>query len=497
MCYIFEEHGLIYCRYKLRTPASQAVMESLFDYHSASLTTVEFFNIEPYWRPILGSTPSGLQQIHYHTIGDGASVACHVSQNRASIKSLHLGNGHSILESPYRARTTFVDQPPSVLGEFCQDVSLLDLPHLGTLELVRINVAPIVTDLVQHFPFPKPESFSIGIQQILSSLSSTWFHNIKRLVLESCWGSAELLSCMATVFRSFRDTRCFDVFPFSVQLKHFIFRCELLSPQMIASLMEFLLSFDGLETLSILLEGPIAPINIKDLICGHGPTLKKLSLECRLSPRLTLPNDTTRPMGSGDTMAAIWQRSFEDITKQCPNLVELGTGCPWDEPECMTTNSTISTLKSLQTVHLRNFPTKNASNVTPINVFVKESATKWMEATFPVPSESPEHSPALSLLAIGPALYHDHHGFQYPSLESSFRGPPSQGTTTPAKSYQCMTFFAVDWARNRFGEWKPLLTEVPKKYVKELRDGEAAGKKLLGTGEREGLGGVFEAVWMK
>lgn len=99
---------------------------------------------------------------------------------------------------------------------------------------------------------------------------------------------------------------------------------------------------------------------------------------------------------------------------------------------------------------------------------IKQLAQKFVDETFPAGSTL--HPPALNVLAIGPTLY-----------ESRWKVGLGRG---PLPEYLKTHYFCVDWQRNRFGCWLPLLTSVSEKSMENLR-------------HQRPLSGIFESIWIK
>ena len=317
---------------------SQNLIEALFDYHSESLRDLEVFNLEGWWRGF-HALPSRLSRFHCHTFENGADVGKIVSHNRDTIRSLHLGNEASLLKTSIRSRSrsSFIDQQRSKLETFGQVIRFQDLPRLRSLELVAINLHPILE-----------QSFSPG---------QTWLYDLHRLVLTSCWGSSEFLSYLAYSFRSHSKTS-------PAQLKEFIFRHEVMSTELKEALSHFLGSFSGLNTMIVLMENTTYADSVERLINTHGPTLRALVLECRLSPRSTLAHDTTRAFGHGAYGQMLWETMIKDIVRLCPKLEELGTGLPWDES--MVSVRLPSSPSATPTLHVDFFPSTTPPSTSPL-----------------------------------------------------------------------------------------------------------------------------------
>ena len=260
------------------------------------------FDIDCLWRPF-DALPYRLSTLHCRSIRDGSLIANLVKHNRASLRSLRLGDELQSFPRYDQSHHGYLhEHSKDLLARFENTVKIEDLPSLENLEINSIDVRCLAID---SDPLPR-------------------FHHIQRLVLESCVGSADFLASMASSFSSFGMTH-------PIKLKQFLFRHEAVSLELKNALLTFLDAFEGLETLSILWENTTVTETVPQFICKHGKTLRTLVLECRLSPRLTVRHDTSRPFGIGGYSNVLWESAIDDISRLCPNLIELGTSFPWDE----------------------------------------------------------------------------------------------------------------------------------------------------------------------
>lgn len=277
---------------------SPELLQALFDYHNASLRELSVSEFQSWWRPI-ENFPTTLDVVRCQSMGDGRQVGELVSRNSKILKKLHLGNQSILRRSPPQDHVARQSGVP--LSNFFSYVTLSDLQCLEELELVGLNL----------------QDFAPSQRKAQSAI----FLNVKRLFLQSCNSMGNLLLGIADLFSSSHKSTL-------PGLKHFCYRSEASSGEE-SGLLGFLASFSGLETLSILIEGVTSVESIPQIIGKHGPTLRSLTLEHRISHRLTLAHDTCRPLGAGFQAGELWLAAFQDIARLCPNLVELGTGYGW------------------------------------------------------------------------------------------------------------------------------------------------------------------------
>ncbi|EEH41323.1 hypothetical protein PAAG_03609 [Paracoccidioides lutzii Pb01] len=143
-------------------------------------------------------------------------------------------------------------------------------------------------------------------------------YNLRRLSLISCTGTEGLLTVLSLpaphTTLPYVQTR--------MRLKEFCIRHEFRQRGIKTALENFLLSFRGLELLSILLDGvtcrinPIEVPNHEMFMDVHGPTLKVLVWEIR-------KHQGNTPVDVEDSISG--ESSFlEYLSETCPNLQELG-----------------------------------------------------------------------------------------------------------------------------------------------------------------------------
>lgn len=396
------------------------------------------------------SVPVGLRSFECRSVREGQVVQKVLQANSQTVEILRLGQETELVEQYKLWRTEFWQQITQPDDLFSLVGKIQGLPNLRELALVGIDVGILV-----------PNSVSDAL----------FFCQLESLTLESCGGSAEFLNSLAGTFRYGQSATDPSV-RIEPRLKQFFFRHEAPSSALTDSLMNFLASFNGLSTLSILLENTTFLERPPRLINKHGPTLETLVLECRIQPRQSLSLDTSRPFGIGGYDQQLWEQATRDICDLCPNLVELGIGFPWDDETVRTRPTLLPTLPHLRTVHVRNFPQRPALSQMG-DYAVKEQAQKWLDWVFLSPaaaSDHHHHPPALETLSIGPTL----HESRWNHLANPSRPPPEFSRTH---------HFCLDWAKTRFGRWSALVTPVGERYMEELR-------------AQRPLDGAFRQVWL-
>lgn len=367
------------------------------------------------------------------------------------------------MEGYRSSRLGFLEHLPQPTELFFKSAyGLENVPHLRDLSLHGLDLSTL-----------RPSS----IPQALV------FCQLERLSLESCPGSAELLESIAGIFDWTATSPDAPQPRQTVSLKHFIFRSENPTNAVKDAVIQFLCSFGGLQSLSLLFENATFLERPSTLLGDHGSTMRSLVLESRIQPREHLGLDTSRPFGVGGFSQEIWEESINDIARLCPNLVELGMGFPWNDEMVRLRKTLLPTLKHLRTIHIRNFPENQVFSQLG-DYTIKEYATKFIEWVFPALVGGVR--PALEHFAMGPTMY-----------ETRMKMPPSSSTTpstSPNRSLgssrsQLPEFlrthhFALDWAKTRFGRWSPMITPVTERWVEETEDTRP-------------LNGVFEQVWLR
>lgn len=425
--------------------------------HKSTLQHLSFYELDSTLQTDV--YPTGLRTLQSHTVNDGEFIVKILSQNKATIESLKLGQERYMIDGYHGNRLGFLDHLPQPNESFYASAySLVNFPRLRQLSLHGLSLDTL-----------RPSS----IPQAL------FLCKLERLTLESCSGSAELLESLAETFHwasSAADApRSPSVTP---SLKQFSFRHERPTIALKDSMVRFLASFAGLETLSLLFENATFLERPSTLIADHGPTIRTLVLESRIQPREHLSHDTSRPFGVGGYSQDIWEESINDIARLCPNIVELGIGFPWDNEMIRLRKTLLPTLQHLRTIHIRNFPENQVFSQLG-DYTIKEYATKFVEWVFPALVGA--NRPALEHFAMGPTLYESRWKMA-PAASASGTGAPPQHRQLP--EFLHTHHFALDWAKTRFGRWSPLITPVSEKCMEEMCD-------------RKPLGGVFEQVWLK
>jgi hypothetical protein len=386
--------------------------------------------------------PSKLRSLECRSVQDGKAVADVVSVNRASLQRLRLGQDRELVQQYSQTRVGFLGQEVR-FASVLESIALQNLSNLQELELCGIDLAPLVPAEVEEGLF--------------------FLCNLTKLSLASCPGSSRFLNCLTNTFYLAQQS---PENP-KVRLRHFLLRNEAPSAQLKEALLLFLDSFNGLQTLSLLLENASVLERVSTILCEHGPTLETLVLETRIQPRDNLGLDTSRPFGSGGYSQELWEQSIRDICQLCPNLVELGMGFPWDDEVVRLRKTRLPTLPYLKTIHIRNFPENRA--LSQIGDYtVKEYAQKFIDWVFPTLVGGSR--PTLETLVIGPTLYESRW-----KTNANRRQPPE---------FQRSHYYGIDWALTRFGRWHSMVSPVSERYMEEAR------------GEKP-LGGVFEQVWLK
>ena len=369
-----------------------------------------------------------------------------VKASHTTLERLRLGQERDLVQNYRQTRVGFLEQIPQPSESFKSIIRLNHFPSLRQLDLCGVDVTLLV-----------PESFEEAVPLM----------KLTRLSLESCAGSTALLESLAGTFHFAQNDPKAPQPRMTPQLTEFLFRSEAPTRALKESTIRFLASFRGLKTLSLLLENAPMLDRASTLIAEHGPTLEVLALESRIQPRENLGLDTSRPFGVGGYSSDLWEESISDICRLCPNLVELGTGFPWNDEIVRLRKTPLPTLRNLRTIHIRNFP--ESSVLSQLGDYtIKEYAAKFIEWVFPALVGASR--PNLETLAIGPTLY-----------ESRFK---SNGVRRQPPEFARTHHYCLDWAKTRFGRWSPMITPVSEKCAEELR-------------EEKPLGGVFEQVWLR
>lgn len=389
--------------------------------------------------------PTNLLSIECRSIGDGQALGRLVQANKSTLRTLRLGEEGRLVSQYMMDTNSHPTQLPLSLMEFKKCINLCEIRSLRQLSLIGLDLAPIVP---------------LDLDQAL------FLTNIEDFTIESCVGTPAFLSAITSVFTYAQSEAAPEPKPLPA-LQKFLFRQEIFTIDLKDAIVRFLNSFSGLRTLSMLFENGSISAMPADLIMNHGCTLEKLVIESRIQPRQSLGLDTSRPFGSGGYSSQMWQQSVDDICRLCPSLLEFSIGFPWNDEMIRLRPSSLPSLTSLKTMHVRNFP--ESSQLTHMGDYtIREHAVKFMEWTFGnVQGEKPQ----LETLSIGPSVY-----------ESRFKGSNPGRKKVP--EFLRTHHFTLDWAKTRFGRWSPMITSVSEKYMEEMR-------------REKPLGGVFEQVWLK
>jgi hypothetical protein len=437
------ENQLTCFSYLHRAPMSLELFSILQKNHGRSLREMRFYAIEMLWHR--GMIPSqNLNTIECRSVHESDAIGAMVLANKNTLRTLRLGQEAELVEQYRQSRVGFLDRVTQPLDLFTSVIKLPFLPNLREVALYGLDVTGLV-----------PQSVSDAL----------FYCQIEHLTLESCNGVTPFLETLAGTFHYAQTTT--DMQRRTPKMKTFRFRHEAFSAAMKDSLIRFLASFRGLETLSLLFENATFLERPSALIAEHGPSLQSLVLESRIQPREHLGLDPSRPFGVGGFNQQLWEESIQDICDLCPNLIELGTGFPWNDEIVRIRRSALPSLTKLRTIHIRNFPESQVLSQLG-DYSIKEYATKFIEWVYPALVGGSR--PALETLAIGPTLY-----------ETRWKSNPTRRTPP---EFLRTHHYCLDWAKTRFGRWSPLITGVSEKYMEEYR-----GVKPLG--------GVFEQVWLR
>ncbi|PGH14396.1 hypothetical protein AJ79_03038 [Helicocarpus griseus UAMH5409] len=227
-------------------------------------------------------------------------------------------------------------------------------------------------------------------------------YSLRRLSLISCVGTKGLLNMLSAP--SSQTTISHG--SAQMQLKEFCIRYERPTPGVKKALQQFLVSFNGLELLSVLLDGELEDetIDHTGFMSAHGPTLKTLVWEVR--------RDRQKRSFSLEDSVGGRPAFFTLLSEKCPNLQELsvpinmrlhirGNGVDRirsDGPFAMLR------LPNLKTLHCReSFVPKGRLTAAFVVSATKALATSFLDWG----THSQGCSPPLELLAIGPLTLHD------------------------------------------------------------------------------------------
>lgn len=388
---------------------------------------------------------ANLESLECRSIGNGHALGRLVQANKSTLKTLRLGEEKRLVREYIVNESGRLPHSPLPLTVLKGYVDLSEIQDLRQLCLTGLDLTPVVP---------------------LDVEGAMYLTRLQDLTMESCVGTPAFLSAMTGIFTFVHSEAAPDPKPLPL-LRKFLLRQEVCSIDLKDSLLRFLNSFSGLRTLSLLFENGHISTKPADLITNHGSTLEQLVLESRIQPRQSLHLDTSRPFGAGGFSSQIWDQSINDICRLCPDLSELGMWFPWNDEVIRLRPSLLSSLTSLRTIHVRNFP--ESSSLSQMGDYtIREHAVKFMEWTF---GNVHGDKPQLETLSIGPAIY-----------ESRFKGSNPKRKQVP--NFLRTHHFTLDWATTRFGRWSPMITGVSEKYMEETR-------------HEKPLSGIFEQVWLK
>ncbi|EHY60393.1 hypothetical protein HRR83_000152 [Exophiala dermatitidis] len=435
-----------------QTPLGARLLDQLIQRHDSTLQHLRFCEPGAWEKSSL--VPTNLTSLECRTVHDGDSIERIIMTNKKTLQKLQLGQEKQLIEQYHQRRGGHmeqVNQPKDTF--FTAALALKDFKNLRELSLHALDVSRL-----------RPGSMQEG----------SFFCNLERMTLESCPGSAEFLDLLANAFHwTLHSSEAPQNPRVPPKLKHFLFRHENPTAAVKDSIVRFLGSFNGLNTLSLLFDNGAILERPSTFIERHGPTLRTLVLEARTQPREHLSMDTSRPFGAGGYSQELWVESINDIARFCPNLVELGMGFPWNDELVRLRKTALPTLQHLRTIHIRNFPENHVCSQLG-DYSIKEYANKFIEWVFPDLVGGCQ--PSLEQLAIGPTVYQSRWKMKPSSTSTALGRQPPQFLSTH--------HFCLDWAQTRFGRWTPLVTPVSEKFMEEL-----AGTRPLG--------GVFEQVWLR
>lgn len=401
--------------------------------------------------------PSKLETLKCRSIEDGESFGRLVHASRETLHTLQIGQERVLVEQYLKLRSGSHEDTLQPLQAFQSVTNLAEIRNLRFLSLIGLDLTAIVPSDIEN---------------------ALYLTQLRELTMESCKGSADFLGALTSIFtyaQSPAAAAAAAASPVSPipQLEKFHFRHEAPSTPLNENLIQFLNSFTGLRTLSLLFENGSIFERPQNLIGNHNQTLECLVLESRIQPRESLRLDTSRPFGGGAYSQQLWEEGMNGVCQLCPRLTELGIGFPWNDEMVRIRPSRLPQLKQLRAMHIRNFP-ESQSLAQMGDYSIKEHAIKFIEWTYGGANSlhgSGGDRPQLETLSIGPRIH-----------ESRFKGsnPNRQQVPEFLKTHH----FMLDWAQTRFGRWSAMITGVSEKFMEEHR------------GEKP-LAGVFEPLWLK
>lgn len=285
---------------------TENILVPLFEKQTDSLEELDIYHLKCHALSP-ESLPSKLKKFECRTFTDGKQIGRLLYSSRRSLRTLRLGQEKLFVERYTQSDNAYAGQNAEPLEQLTSTLAFPELTCLQELELYGINLLPL------------PSS---------TNIDTVFYSRLQKLTLESCYGSSELLDLLARVYAVTGEATKDTTKP---RLRDFRLRHENPDSDFRSSLDAFLGSFEGLESLSLLFENATSLQKPSAIIKGHGKTLKKVVLECRIEPRRFIAHDTSRPFGSGDYSQALWVESVREICNACPNIEELGAGFPWND----------------------------------------------------------------------------------------------------------------------------------------------------------------------
>lgn len=243
--------------------------------------------------------------------GDAYHMGHLAGKQRSSLRHLKLGTERSLAKRYAVTGGYYFDEQREAFDQFL----------VGLEESLTQNVAFNLTSL-------RLCGLCVGDAYFGHFATTTITRNLKKLGLESCFGSEVFPTAL---FRNFKST--VTVSPSGTshsapKLTSFTFRHELPTSVGIESLDKFISSFSGLEELFVLLDKTNEMLHPRCFSAQHGPTLKALVWEGRTAPwtNMEIEIDTSIVVKGSSSANA----HLDEICNTCPNLVELGIPLDWD-----------------------------------------------------------------------------------------------------------------------------------------------------------------------
>lgn len=286
-----------------QTPVTDQILRPLFEKQLDCLEELKLYDLKSFALPAM-LIPTRLSSFECRNFADGENLVTLLQPNRRSLHTLRLGQEKLFVESYMRSRNVY-PYPGHMVEPLVQLTLLLPLRELSglrNLELFAVNLNPLLPSMESDLSF---------------------YAELQSLSLQSCLGAAEMLATLAHIHTA---KNVHNPQQSELRLQHFSLRQEIPDSNLRSALRDFLGSFEGLESLSLLIENTTFLEKASNLIQGHGKTMKKLVLEGRIEPRQYLAHDTSRPFGTGSHPATLWDQSLGEICSLCPQLEELGTG---------------------------------------------------------------------------------------------------------------------------------------------------------------------------